>query len=160
MRTNRYLVLLAAAVFGTIPGACTPEYEGRKTFPAARITPRARWQATGAFDSPELAIDGDRRTAAVSGDSYTNATITIDLGKTCMFNTVIVDHGPEEYGYCRRVSVLTSVNGKDFKARLSAPGTRRVTVFSLVTPVLGRYVRLQATVPGARPWSIGEVYLQ
>jgi hypothetical protein len=124
------------------------------------VTPRKTWRATGDLRDPAKALDGDLSTAAVSGSSYANAHIDVDLGKACMFNRIIVEHGPDEFGFPHRMAVLTSLDGRYFTPLTQVPGKRRVTNVSLIGPVLARYVRLQAISPGARPWSVAEIYLQ
>lgn len=148
------LIYLAAA------GGCKPEYNSKTRFPAAAISDRSVWKASGGVRMPENAIDGSLSTAAVSGQSYENRAIVIDLSKVCLFNTIIVEHGSDEFGFCRRVGISTSIDGKKYTHRAAVPGTRKVSIFALVTPVLGRYIRLQAVVPGSRPWSIAEVHLR
>ena len=107
------------------------------------------------------AIDGNAATAAVAPRSgYDGASITIDLGKMCLFNFVAIEHGPNPLGYARQVGILTSSDGKTFTRRYSGPGKRKVTGLLLTKPIMARYVKLQADVPGARPWSVAEVYLQ
>jgi len=85
--------------------------------------------------------------------------LTIDLGKSCMFNMVVIDHGPGGTGYAHQVTLLVSIDGTDFQPIHVSPGTRRITTLSVITPTLARYIRLEATEPGAQPWSIAEVYL-
>ena len=141
-------------------GGCDSEYSSRARFPAAAISDRSTWKAGGAVRMPQNAIDGNLSTAAVTGHTYDNRAILIDLGKVCLFNTIIIEHGNDEFGFCRRVGIWTSIDGKKYTHRAALPGTRRVSIFALVTPVLARYIRLQAVVPGNRPWSIAEVHLQ
>jgi len=118
------------------------------------------WRAEGSLRNPQLAIDGNLSTAAVSEPLYAGAFLTIDLGKPCLFNMVVLDHGSDEHGHARKVALLTSMDGKSYTRQLVASGTRRVTTLSAITLILARYVRLQAAVPGDQPWSIAEVYLQ
>lgn len=127
---------------------------------ASAVSKRSNWRIGGDLRDLQNAIDGDFTTAAVSRDDYANATITIDLGKVCLFNTVVIDHGPNELGFCRRVALLTSSDGMTFTHRHIVGGTRRVTIVCFITPTLARYVRLEAVLPGSRPWSVGEVYMQ
>lgn len=141
-------------------GGCNTEYDSGTKFPAAAISDRKTWRAGGGIRTPASAIDGDLSTAAVSGYSYENKAIVIDLGKVCLFNTIIIQHGNDGLGFCRRVGISTSLDGKDYTHRAAVPGTRKVSFFVLVTPVLARHVRLQAIVPGNRPWSIAEVHLR
>ena len=117
------------------------------------------WRATGDVQNPGFAIDGSLATAAVAGGSYDNASITIDLGKACLFNLIQIEHGPDEQGYARRVSVLISLDGEKFERIREVPGTRKVTSISLITPTLGRYIRLQASIAGSQPWSIAEIVI-
>jgi len=154
------LVLLLCAIFGC---GGLPEYGGGggANVPA-KITPRTMWRVVGSggIEGAARALDDDRDTAAVSGASYEKAYVTIDLGKVCLFNMVAIDHGPSEYGFCERVAVLTSLDGGAYTPRQSEPGTRRVSIVSLIRPVLARYVRIRADAESGRPWSIAEVYLQ
>jgi hypothetical protein len=124
------------------------------------IPNRYTWRASGDFPKPVFAIDGDVNTVTSTVASYGNASMTIDLGKASIFNMVVMDHGVYEYGFPRRVAVLTSLDGKNFSYRFAGPGTRRVTILSLMTPTMARYVKLQAVEPGDKPWSIAELYFQ
>ena len=141
--------------------ACNgPIYTDGPMFMPDRITPRGRWLAVSHdLRDAANALDGDINTAAVSGPSYDGAELTIDLGKPCMFNMVMLEHGPDEFGFCSRLAVLTSDDGVNFRPQTLVSGLRRVTTIILPSPVLARYVRLQAVAMGARPWSIAEVHL-
>ena len=124
------------------------------------ITPRSTWRASGDLREPAKAIDGYLSTAAVSGNNYTNAYIGLDLGKVCLFNRIIVDHGPDEHGYPARMAVYTSLDGQNFTLQGEFAGKRSVTNALLLTPVLARYIRLQAVAPGLKPWSVAEIAIQ
>jgi len=154
-------VLAASGVFG---GGCDGTgrlYSYSDNRPAAlALTAPGTWRLQGDVYHPERAADGDRGTIAVSSLSYRNATITIDLGKACLFNAIFIDHGPSEVGFCRTVAVLTSLDGKRFTRRYEGPGTRRVTSLCIIRPTLARYIRLQAVRSGAEPWSLAEIYIQ
>ena len=123
------------------------------------LTPRNRWVATSDFRDAFRAIDDNINTAAVSDPAYQNAMLTIDLGKACLFNMVVVEHGPDEWGFCRKLAILISNDGRNFRQEAVVPGLRRVTTAVLVRRVLARYVRLQVVEPGQRPWSVAEVHL-
>jgi len=157
---NRWLLLVCLAA---AQGGCgvSDIYSANGPKPqAAALSKRPNWRVSGDLKDPAKAVDGDVNTAALSGRIYANASLTIDLGKPCVFNMVIIDHGPNETGFCGRVAVLTSLDGTTFTHRHTAPGTRRVTIASLIAPALARYVRLQAVQEGSEPWSVAEVYLQ
>lgn len=128
--------------------------------PAARISDPRTWRLSGQVPDVHLAVDGDRSTAAVSTLIRNNTAITIDLRKACLFNFVIIHHGSMTDGYCGRVAVLTSLDGRTFTPRVEAPGTREVTSLLIIKPVLARYVRLKALRQGPGAWSVAEVYLQ
>jgi hypothetical protein len=128
---------------------------------SSSISPYTKWRISGDLDGMAKAIDNNVETAAVSKSYYPNALVTLDLGKPCMFNRVVLDQGPNnEFGYCRKVGVWTSMDGQTFNYVYAAPGTRRITVLCWVTPVLARYICLRAVVPGDKPWSIGEIYVR
>jgi len=143
-----------------LTGCVSPIYHDGSKPPAASVSHRSRWQASGSVSNPNNAIDGNIATAALSGNSYENATLTINLGKTCVFNLVVIDHGQRAMGFCRRLAVAMSMDGKTFKHVYAASGTKRITYLWLPSPVLARYVRLQVVVPGRKPWSVAEVHLQ
>lgn len=124
------------------------------------ISPKNTWLAGGDLQNPSGAIDGDMATAARSDYDYSGATITIDLRRPCVFQTVVVDHGASEHGHASTVAVATSADGKNFVDRHVSPGKRRVTILCLPKPVLARYLRLRVTAPGVQPWNIAEIYLQ
>ena len=124
------------------------------------ISPKRTWRLSGELYNPSAAADGDFATAARSDYEYRGATLTIDLKRVCLFQTIIIEHGAGEHGHARRIAVATSIDGKEFAQRYWAPGKRRVTILSLPKPVLARYVRLQVARPGPRPWNIAEIYIQ
>ena len=128
--------------------------------PAASISDPRTWRLSGSLRDVRLAVDGDRSTAAVSTLVRENTSVIIDLQKACLFNAVFVHHGSMADGYCGRVAVLTSLDGKNFTPRIEAPGTREVTSLLIIKPVLARYVKLQALRQGPGTWSVAEIYLQ
>ena len=154
-RRGLLIAMLASCVTGA---GCGNGYDNGRS-EAAIITPRRTWRASGDMRTVQAAIDQDLATAAVSAESGGRGTITIDLGKPCLFNMIFIEHGPNEMGFARRVAVLTSMDGEVFTQRYAGPGTRRVTALYLGAPVLARYVRLRAVVAGDRPWSVAEVFL-
>jgi len=153
-------VLATAAVFVAL-GACgcgVAYQDGRSA--AAAISLRSAWKVTGDMRSVGYAIDQDVTTAAISSSADNKGMLTIDLGKPCLFNMVVIDHGGREKGFARRVAVLTSIDGEIFTHHYAGPGTRKVTILWLGAPTLARYVRLQTLVGGDEPWSVAEVHLQ
>jgi len=133
--------------------------DGGKAMPGA-VSPRQEWSISGDLDNIHQAIDGSISTVALSAPQYAGATITIDLGRPCMFNHISILHGPNEHGYCRRVAVETSIDGKTFTERHAAPGNRAVTNISLITPYMARYIRIRAAVPGTEPWCVAEILVE
>jgi len=143
--------------------ACTtaPIYTEDHTRLAIGAVPDRRgWKAGGTLTDAPNAIDGNLHTAAVANDGTEPASLVIDLGKAGFFNMIVVDHGREEFGFARRVVIQTSMDGKTFEQQYAAAGTRRVSNFLLVTSVLARFIRLEAVVPGTKPWSVAEVHVQ
>jgi hypothetical protein len=152
---------MTIALFGAgVLAGCvdSPEIEGPPP-PGALVSPRQAWRAYGDLRDPGKAIDGDPATAAVSGNPSTNAHIEVDLGKACLFNRIIIQHGLDEYAFPNRMAVYTSMDGQSFQLQCEAPGKRRVTNALLISPVLARYVRLVAVSPGSRPWSVAEIII-
>jgi len=153
------VVLGIAAVCVSVCSCNGPIYEPeRRTFPDT-ITPPARWIVTGNVQSPAKAIDGNVATAAIGPQGQANGWIVIDLGKICLLNMVVIDHGPDEFGYCRELAVQTSDDGQTWTLQAVVPGLRRVTNCLFTGPELARYVKLQCLTPGARPWSVAEIYI-
>ena len=148
-------VLLAAALAGC-DGAIYTDPAGRGKL--ADITPKSSWTARGDMQAAAQAIDGDVQTAA-RGDSAGGGDLILDLGRTCFFQMVVLDHGRDMDSFARTAAVSTSIDGRTYTDRYSAPGTRRVTILYLPEPVLARYVRIRAVRPGGRPWTLAEVYL-
>jgi len=126
----------------------------------ASISPKRQWVAAGDLYGAPAAVDGNLTTAARSDYQYDGAELTIDLNAVCLFQTVVIDHGQQEHGHCRRVAVSTSLDGQAFTEQHQVAGTRRITILSLPKPVLARHVRLRAVRAGKQPWSIAEVFLQ
>jgi hypothetical protein len=150
------LALTAAAGCET-----SPIYtDGDRRHAIGSVPDRANWTASGTVKDPGSAIDGSLYTAAVAPERAENAMLTIDLHRPSMLNMVVVDHGRSELGFARQVVVETSLDGARFTPRHTAFGTRRVSSFLLLTPVLARYIRLRAIVPGDRPWSLAEIHVQ
>lgn len=159
-RASVLFISIAAIAGSLLQCACDPVHNGGPKFMGnQRITPRSRWVASGDLQNLSAATDGAISTAAVSGRSYRGAQITFDLGKPCLFNLATIEHGPDEFGYCRRVSLLISNDGRNFTQQATIPGLRRVTTISLIRPVLARYVRIRVAQPGSRAWSVAEVHL-
>lgn len=153
------LVILAAIVpSGCIPAPAYPKPTDNP--PAAVISPKSTWKASGDLRNPSAAIDNDIATAASSGQNYNGASLTVDLGKPCVFNLVILDQGASEYAHPRRVSLLTSLDGQKFDLQWTAPGNRRVTVLCPLKGILARYVRVQAAMAGSQPWAIAELEVE
>ena len=156
------MLCVGLAVFG---GACdtAPIYsEGNRDLALGRVPDRSRWRVTDAVQmrDGQKAIDGSVHTAAVAVEGAEGPSLTIDLGKAGLFNMIALDHGPNEYGFARKVEVHTSQNGRDYTMRYEAIGTRRVSSFMLVSPVVARHVRIKVIAPGPKPWSVAEVHLQ
>jgi hypothetical protein len=128
--------------------------------PGAVLSERSTWRADGDLDDVNKAIDGNILTIARSTFENPTANLTIDLGKPCVFNRIIIEHGQDEFGYCDRFAVLTSMDGRNYTQQTEMSGVRKVTNVVLVTPVMARYVRLQVTVPGPQPWAVAEVIFQ
>ena len=155
-------VAAASVLLGAALGGCVdPIDASAQTGSVASISPKSMWRAYGDFRNAQNAIDGNVHTSAVTGPSYDNAKLTIDLGKRCLFNKITIDQGPDdEFGFCRRIAVQISNDGVNFYQIYAVSGTRRITYCLILTPTMARYVRLVAIVPGDRPWSIAEIFLE
>ncbi len=154
------LLMVFAAVAALAAGCDAPSYTDGAAFAPGAITSRSAWTASGPFDRPAAAIDGDRDTVAVADAGYGNSALTLDLGGVCMLNMLIMDHGRWEGGFPRRVALLTSMDGRTYTKQAEVPGTRRVTFICTVAPFLARYVRVQAVEAGEGPWTLAEVQVQ
>ena len=158
------IVLVFCGIIAAVATGCSNSTAINLRDPARKtISPPSTWRIScseGDFTNIRNAIDGSARTVALSRSSYKGASFTIDLGRICNFNMIILLHGPKEHGFARKVAVSTSVDGKQFQTVHAAPGTRKYTYLALLTPVNARYLRLTAVAQGARPWAISGVYLQ
>jgi len=134
--------------------------DGESAKAIGTIPPRSGWTATGTVQNAANAVDGNINTIAVAAQGSAGAQVTIDLGKPGLLNMMAVDHGRNEFGYARQLAVSTSLDGQRFTRRYTAGGTRRVSTYLLLTPILCRYIRLEVLVPGDQPWSVAEVYVQ
>lgn len=153
------LALLTAAGCDDNMAIRPPDSRGRAV--AAAISPKSQWRATSAtMAEPEAAIDSRLHTAAI-GPSVPKAELLIDLGKPCVFNRVTVDHGTnDDEAYPHQLALQTSMDGRVFYTRKVVLGTRWRTNFSLITPTLARYVRLEVKKAGTGSWRVAEVTLQ
>ena len=160
--TRRFMVVvlvpLVFAVAGCEPAPIYDRAQGR--LPVGYVPDRAKWVVYGTVANPGYAVDGSIQTVATAPDGARNASLTINLGKTSHFHMIVVDHGRSEFGFARHVLVETSSDGKHFTPRHRAFGTRRVSTFLLPRPVVAKYLRLRATVPGEKPWSLAEIHIQ
>ncbi len=157
------LLLLASAAMAATIGCEGPMPIYSRTaggYGGAEAAQKSSWLAQGDFHDPQFAMDGNLRTVARTDPAYQGAQLIIDLKEPVLFQTVIIDHGPDEHGHPRKVGLATSTDGTVFLQRYQGPGTRRVTILSLPQPVLARYLRLEALQSGAQPWSIAEIFLQ
>ncbi len=161
---TRWVSCLAVAVALLAMAGCNPTFDADgPRVPRGAISSMGRWSISssqGTFTELESAIDGSSSTAAKAEGNYAGASMTIDLGRHCIFNMVVLCHGREENGYARRVSVEVSTDGKTFRAGWSTFGTRAQTYIPLLTPVTARYVRITATEASATGWVISQVYFQ
>jgi hypothetical protein len=157
---NKCAWVLAVGAMASCVGCVGPIYNRSAMGAVANVSTYTTWTITGDLNNLRAAIDDNVATAATSNSYYTSAYFTIDLGRPCVFNTVIVDHGMNRDGYPRRMSAEISMDGRNFQYQYSVPGTRRVTIMNWVTPVMARYIRVRAVAPGNQPWSVAEVYVQ
>lgn len=135
-------------------------YQDGPTLMQESISPRQQWKIDGTLNNPLYAIDGNINTAATIGSPYRNAQLTIDLGKACLFNMVVIEHGAKEFDFTRRITISSSTDGKNFIPQVEVPDLRRVATVLLRHQQLARYIRIQATEEGAATWSIAEIYVQ
>ena len=158
IRRDLAVLLLALCVCGC--ASSSPVYrQGEGLLPSA-ITAKDRWTITGTLPNIQSAIDDDLTTAAMSNRPRAGDSVTIDLAKPCLMQTLIVEHGAGENGYAHMVQVATSTDGVRFDVQYETLGTRQVTLILLPTPVLARFIRIRAIKPGRQPWSVAEIYVQ
>jgi hypothetical protein len=152
-----YVLVLSAVV----AVGCGSEFTRGRGPGGSRVTHSREWTVRGDLSNPQYMTDDRDATVSISGGSYRGAEITVDFAKPCMLNMIVMRHGSEhEKGFPRRVAVATSMDGENWKHTMVGLGTRRVTVLSLVTPTLARYVRLRALEEGGEPWAIAELIVQ
>jgi hypothetical protein len=152
--------VLVGAILASAVGlsSCAGGYQDTQRFMGVdRISPKAKWTARGDLSNPQVAVDGRRGAAATA--SGRQASLMIDLGRDCLFNYVVIDHGSNERGYASQVAILTSTDEQNWRRQAQVPGLRRITSTVLRKPVLARYVRLEARLQPNRPWSVAEIYL-
>jgi len=126
----------------------------------ASVSDRSLWRFAGDFSDAGNAADNDVLTVATSSATPTSH-LQIDLGKPCVFNLIVIDHGPDyEQAFPGKLVVQTSYDGRDWNDEPAVAGTRRITYILLSGPRLARYIRLQTQVRGDSPWTVAEVYVQ
>jgi hypothetical protein len=163
MNKRPHLCIILLALIAQ--AGCGPTFapHGRRMSPQS-ITSPLQWKISSEGDNFKMlrgAIDNISVTQAETRQAdYRGASFVIDLGRPCIFNTVVLQHGSDEMGFAREVNIATSTDGKNYTDRYTAPGTRKVTFFNLLTPVSARYVRITATRAGKKPWTISQVYFQ
>ena len=161
MNTARTIAIVAVAgavlLTGCAPGGLVPH---GPTDPASSISPRQQWKADGTISDAARAIDGSMETAARGREGLAGQSITLDLGKACLFNLIRVDHGPYPDGYAETIAVYVSLDGQSFEPVHRGPGTRGSTYANLMTPVLARYVRVENVSAGPRGWAVAEIVIR
>lgn len=166
-KNNIHTVLFRACLLAVLcaSAGCELEgfnYDGNRAAEGI-ISSNREWTVVahgGSFRDIRSAIDNNQATAAMSGRNYGNATVTLDLGRSCYFNCIAILHGQNRDGYARQVSLSSSLDGKTYKHQKTVYGTRKVTYILLVQPIRARYLRFTALRQNAQPWSISEIYLQ
>lgn len=154
----RNVVLAAAALLLTAGCGVQPVYR-ETSAGAGTITPRSRWAAAGSVANPRSAIDGNVLTVA-AGSPEGGDTLDLDLGKACVFQTIVLDHGEAEQGFAGRLEVAGSLDGSDYHTEYVTVGQRRITTILLPRPALAQHVRLRVVEPGPAAWTVAELYLQ
>lgn len=157
---------LPAAMLAALLGLCACELnlqqDGRRALPNS-VPSYRQWKieaTTGRFTSLNAAIDGDINTAASAASATSGATVTLNLGRSSVFNMIILAHGSREWGFATQLTVSTSLDGRRFTEQIVTPGCRKVTYIPLFKPVRARYVRIQASRPGSQPWALAEILIQ
>ncbi len=164
-RFNETYQLMGLAVLAAgLLGGCGPKFVHNKTVFPKQISPYYVWAISdhprGTFSNLRSAIDNNNLTMATSKKDYKGASVTIDFGRSCLFNSISILHGENEFGFAGRVAVTTSLDGRKFIHRRTFPGNRKITYLLLMTPVRARFVRLTAVSRGSKPWAIAEIYVQ
>jgi hypothetical protein len=154
MKKLSLLAYLAAALLG----GCEPDWAATGSI-GPRITAKNTWVAGGFMPHAAWTVDGDVNTAATS-DNPKAADLIIDLRQPCEFQSVTIDHGPNEMGFARKLAVSTSADGYTYLDRYVGPDTRKVAILSLPGPVVARFVRIRVVTHGLQAWSVAEVSLQ
>lgn len=158
------IFIMAICVSLLFTAGCDPKFD--QNGPRAQegaISSCDKWKVTGSgktFSNLRFAHDNNTMTVCKSAKYYRKASLVIDLQRPCLFNTIAIVHGPDEFGYTRRLDVAISNDGKKYHKIYEGVGTRKVTYINILSPVSARYVKLTAKRPGHRPWSIAEVYFQ
>lgn len=160
MKYAKLCIVFLTCSAATFSGCGPDELYNPQNRAVAVVSPKKTWAIRGSIANLPAAIDGDLTTAARAEGYYAGTEITIDLKQTCVFQTVIIDHGADLMGHCRTVALSSSLDGKVFVDRYVAPGTRRVTILCLPNPVAARYIRLKAVVANTSPWNLAEIYIQ
>jgi hypothetical protein len=158
-RTISVCVLVACMM------GCDVELASSNQTLSGAMTRRKQWTLVGSgakFVNLPAALDENPRTMArTQARAFRNASVTVDLGQSCVFNLVILYHGDEPMGFPSQVSVATSSDGITFKEQASVPGTRKVTYILLEHWTRSRYVRITADrAARKRPWSLSELYIR
>jgi hypothetical protein len=144
---------------------CDVELASSSQTLSGAMTRRKQWTISGSgaeFINLKAALDENPRTMARTKTSkFSDASITIDLGQSCVFNLVILYHGDEPLGFPKQVSVSTSSDGVTFEQQAIVPGTRKVTYILLEHWKRSRYVRITADRAAQRkPWCLSELYVR
>ncbi|NBB95517.1 MAG: hypothetical protein GVY16_07225 [Planctomycetes bacterium] len=164
MNVNRHAIYAALLLAGLLAAGCDlqpPPAERRAVSGAISLPSTWKIDAQGVrFKDLPAAIDGNTMTLATATSQYRGGSVTLDLGRPCLFNMITILHGQQPDGHARIVAVYTSNDGKTYKKRYTTAATRSVTYLPILTPIRARYVRLVAEQAGARPWAIAEIYLQ
>jgi hypothetical protein len=152
--------ILVACIMG-----CDVDLASSNQTLSGAMTRRKQWTIVGSgakFANLPAALDENPRTMArTQASAYRDASVTVDLGQSCVFNLVILYHGDEPMGFPNQVSVATSSDGITFKEQASVPGTRKVTYILFQHWTRSRYVRITADrAARKKPWCLSELYIR
>jgi hypothetical protein len=145
---------------GLLAGCDFNFQDGQNDLVSGAMAPRGQWRvaASSGMQNAAAALDGNMMTFATTAERYRTASITVDFGRPCFFNMIVLRHGAKEFGFARKVSLSVSMDGKTFTPVQTVLGTRKITYMLMFSSTTARYIRLTAEQPGSSAWAIGELY--
>jgi glucosylceramidase len=138
----------------TLPGGALATF----TWPASRALQDGRTLLeAGASGDAAMAVDDDATTRWSSGAAQApGQTLQVDLGRVQRVRRVVLDTGADVGDYPRGFTLLTSIDGTDWREAAGGAGDGQLTTID-IPATAARFLRVVQTASAPQWWSVAEL---